>query len=365
MLVAVTGGTGFLGAHTVAALLRHGHRVRLLARDPARVPAALGPLGVDPAAVDVVHGDVADPAAAARLVSGVDGLLHAAGVYTFDPRRRTELRRVNERGTDVVLGAARRGRTGRIVHVSTVGALYPAADGTIGPDTPVGRSREAYLASKAAAETIARRHRAEGAPVTITRPPALLGPHDPHLGDQNARLRDLLRGLTPIWPAGGLPLGDVRDSAELHARLFDGPAAPGPDFFGPGEFVATREYLATVRAVTGRRLPAVFLPARALTGVGRAADLLQRWWPAHLPVQYGAIHVCAVAVPVEPGAPAAGVPARPLAETVADTVAWLAATGRLTARRAGRAARPAEARSTVPAAGAGSAGAGPTGKALA
>ncbi|WP_328450691.1 NAD-dependent epimerase/dehydratase family protein [Amycolatopsis sp. NBC_00438] len=382
----MTGGTGFLGAHTVAALLRHGHRVRVLARDPARVPAALVPLGVAPGAVEVVRGDVTDPAAAARFVSDVDGLLHAAGVYTFDPRRRTELRRVNEHGTDVVLGAARRARISRIVHVSTVGALYPAAAGTIGPGSPAGASREPYLASKTAAETIARRHGA-----TITRPPALLGPHDPHLGDQNARLRDLLRGLTPIWPTGGLPIGDVRDSAELHARLFDGGASAGREYFGPGTFVTTREYLATVRAVTGLRLPAVFLPPAALSGVGRAADALQRIWPRPVPVQYGAIHVCAVAVPVEAGAPDAGVAPRPLAETVADTVNWLAESGALRARRAGAAfaresalrrrgapeagdtaaggagpaAPPTSAPSTVPAAGSGTTGSGPIGKAVA
>ncbi|WP_410569636.1 SDR family NAD(P)-dependent oxidoreductase [Amycolatopsis sp. cmx-4-61] len=333
MFIAVTGGTGFLGAHTVRALLRHGHRVRLLARRPDRVAAALAPLGVAPDAVGVVEGDVTDPAAAARLVSGVDGLLHAAGVYTFDPRRRAGLR-VNEHGTEVVLAAARAAGVGRLVHVSTVGTLYPTTAPAVGPGSPLGRSREPYLASKTAAERIARRYGA-----AITRPPALLGPHDPHLGDQNARLRDLLRGLMPLWPTGGLPLGDVRDNAELHARLFDG--VPGTEFFGPGSFVTTREYVATVRAVTGRVLPAAFCPARALAFAGRAADALQRCWPGRLPVQGGAIHVCEVAVPVVAGAPDAGVPARPLAETVADTVRWLAETGALGARRAGRLAHRA------------------------
>ncbi|MEU0532478.1 SDR family NAD(P)-dependent oxidoreductase [Amycolatopsis tolypomycina] len=342
MFVAVTGGTGFLGAHTVRALLRHGHRVRLLARRPDRVAAALAPLGIAPEQVDVVPGDVTDPAAAARLVSGVDGLLHAAGVYTFDPRRRAELRRVNEHGTEVVLAAARAAGVARIVHVSTVGTLYPAAAPSIGPGTPPGSSREPYLASKTAAERIAGEYGA-----TITRPPALLGPHDPHLGDQNARLRDLLRGLMPLWPTGGLPLGDVRDNAELHARLFDG--VDGTEFFGPGTFVTTREYLAAVREVTGRRLPAAFFPARALTVAGRAADVLQRCWPGRLPVQYGAIHVCAVAVPVEPAAPSAGVVARPLAETLADTVRWLAGSGALAPRRAGRAVAGFGAAAGVPA----------------
>ncbi|MET9001561.1 SDR family NAD(P)-dependent oxidoreductase [Amycolatopsis sp. NPDC004169] len=358
MLVAVTGGTGFLGAHTVRALLRHGHRVRLLARRPDRVAAALAPLGVAPDAVDVVEGDVTDPAAAARLVSGVDGLLHAAGVYTFDPRRRAALRRVNEHGTEVVLAAALAARVGRLVHVSTVGTLYPTTAPAIGPGSPLGRSREPYLASKTAAERIARRYGA-----VVTRPPALLGPHDPHLGDQNARLRDLLRGLMPLWPTGGLPLGDVRDNAELHARLFDG--VPGAEFFGPGSFVTTREYVGTVRAVTGRVLPAAFAPARALAFAGRAADVLQRCWPGRLPVQGGAIHVCEVAVPVVAGAPDARVPARPLAETVADTVRWLADTGALSARRAGRLAAPAVPLSPAPpVTPAGPVGSGATGKAL-
>jgi dihydroflavonol-4-reductase len=340
MLIAVTGGTGFLGAHTVAALLRRGHRVRLLARDASGVARALAGPGADSSTVDVQVGDVTDPAAAGRLVAGADALLHAAGVYTFDSRRKAELWRVNAEGTEVVLGAARRAGTGRIVHVSTVGALYPTDRPTIGPASPAGEPREPYLASKAAAERIARQHRAGGAPVTITYPPALLGPHDPHLGDQNARLRDLLRGLMPIWPSGGLPIGDVRDSAELHARLLGEPAAAAPAAFGPGRFLTTREYLAAARSATGRRLPAVFLPPAAMAPVGRLADLVQHAWPWHIPAEYGAIYVCATAVPVDGDAPTQGVRARPAGDTVRDTVAWLHATGRLTARQAGAAARP-------------------------
>jgi nucleoside-diphosphate-sugar epimerase len=296
---------------------------------------------VDPAAVDVVIGDVTDPVAVAEAVRGADAVLHAAAVYSFDSRDREALRRTNVRGTELVLDAARRACGGPIVHVSSVGALFPSAKDTIGPWSPVGRPRETYLASKAAADEVARRHQDDGAPVLISYPPALLGPDDPHLGDQNARLRDLVRGLMPIWPRGGLPLGDVRDTAALHADLVTRPPGGGTRFFGQGTFMSTKDYLVTVRAVTGRRLPTVFLPARAMFPIGRLADLAQRAWPWHIPAEYGALYVCAVAVPWATGTPAAQGTPRPFGETVRDTLRWLYETGHLRAAAAGTAATAA------------------------
>jgi nucleoside-diphosphate-sugar epimerase len=338
-VVCVTGGTGFVGAHSVAAILLAGHRVRLLVRDGSAVRRALEPLGIPTeaisGAVELVHGDVLDEEAVARAVRGADTVLHAAGVYTFDSRRRGDMARTNESGTAIVLEQARRAAVRRTVHVSTVGALFPAS-GPLDADTPVGEAHEPYLASKAAAERVARRHQDDGDPVVITYPPALLGPNDPRIGDQTGRLRDTLRGLTPIWPAGGFPLGDVRDTAALHASLVGG-AGPGR-YFGPGRYVLTGEYLETLRAVTGRRLPAVRLPARALLPVGAFASALRRVWPWHIPAEYGAILTCACATPVRGTAPTGGVDARPLAETLVDTVGWLYRAGLISDRAAGRVA---------------------------
>ena len=47
MRVAVTGGTGFVGAYTVQAFLAAGHEVTVLVRDPDRIDETLGTLGVD------------------------------------------------------------------------------------------------------------------------------------------------------------------------------------------------------------------------------------------------------------------------------------------------------------------------------
>lgn len=341
MLVVITGGTGYLGAHSVAAVRRAGHQVRLLVRDPARLATALQPLGVDPADVEHVTGDISDPGAVRRAVTGADALLHAAGSYSFDSRRHATMRAANVTGTAVVLGEARKAGLDPIVHVSTFGALLPAGSAIISADAPVGRPRETYLRSKAEADSIARSHQADGAPVIITYPLATLGPYDPHVGDQVGRLRATLLGLMPMWPDGGFPIGDVRDVARLHAAVLTADSAPRR-LLACGRYVSTREYRAALRAVTGRRLPSITLPAAGMLPVGRLATAAQRMVPVHIPAEYGAIYTCRIASGVQVDNTAAesllGDPGIPLARTLTDTVRWLHRTGRLTARQAGRAA---------------------------
>src|SRR6516165_9636752 len=143
MLVLVTGGTGYIGSHAVAALAGAGHRIRVLARSAEKVPAALGPLGVH--GVETAIGDVTEPAAVERALEGCDAVLHAASVFSLDARRADEMNSVNVRGTDIVLGTAHRLGLDPIVHVSSEVALLPPADGEVlTPDSPVHQPSSAY-----------------------------------------------------------------------------------------------------------------------------------------------------------------------------------------------------------------------------
>ncbi|MQS10762.1 NAD(P)H-binding protein [Streptomyces kaniharaensis] len=95
MLVSVTGGTGFVGVHSVAEIVRRGHRVRMLVRDPAAAERVLATLAVDPAAVDLLASDVTEERDVRRAVAGADAVLHAASVYSFDSRRHAAMRATN------------------------------------------------------------------------------------------------------------------------------------------------------------------------------------------------------------------------------------------------------------------------------
>jgi nucleoside-diphosphate-sugar epimerase len=245
------------------------------------------------------------------------------------------MREVNARGTEIVLNAARAAGAARVVYVSSVVALMPSPR-PLSADSPVGRPRETYFASKAAAEVIARRHQADGAPVVITYPPALLGPHDPHVGDQTTRVRNVLRGLMPLWPLGGFPVGDVRDTATMHAELLSTGSNGQNRYFGPGRYLSTREFVRTLRQVTGRRLPTGYLPATAMLPIGLMTGLLQRVWPFHIPAEYGGLYICMCAARVSESASVPlGIRPRPAAETMADTVRWLHEQGLLSDRQAG------------------------------
>jgi dihydroflavonol-4-reductase len=124
--ILVTGGTGFVGGHCVAALLDAGHEVVLLARERSRVAAALTPLRITDERVHVVLGDVLDRDAVERAVSDAEALLHAANVFTFHAAHAERMRRVNVDGTRIVLESAVAGGLDPVVHVSTTLALLPA-----------------------------------------------------------------------------------------------------------------------------------------------------------------------------------------------------------------------------------------------
>jgi dihydroflavonol-4-reductase len=136
MRVLVTGGTGFVGSHTVAALVEGGHEVRLLVRARQRVAAALAPLGLQAADLDTTVGDVTDPAAIDQAVRGCEAVVHAGSVYSLDSRDAGRIRQVNVRGTDLVLGAAHRAGLDPIVYVSSIVAMLPSGGRTLTPDSP-------------------------------------------------------------------------------------------------------------------------------------------------------------------------------------------------------------------------------------
>jgi dihydroflavonol-4-reductase len=336
--VLVTGGTGYVGSHSIAALARAGHRIRVLARSPERIPAALGPLGVE--GVETAVGDVTEPAAVGRALEGCDAVLHAASVFSLDARRADEMTSVNVRGTEIVLGTAHRLGLDPIVHVSSELALLPPAAGEIlTADSPVRRPPVPYCRSKADSEVVARSFQAMDAPVVSVMPAGLWGPQDPHLGEGVTLATNVLRNRYPVVMRAGMHVADVRDVAAVLAAVMQ-PGRGPRSYLVAGHYVTMPDLIRTLGDLTGRRLPFVTMPAWFLAGFGRAADLVQRRLKTRLPWSAESIWVvnCDARCDDSKTRDELRLEPRPLRETFVDTIEWLVETGHLTPREAGRVA---------------------------
>ncbi|HEY8478023.1 MAG TPA: NAD-dependent epimerase/dehydratase family protein [Chloroflexota bacterium] len=336
MRVMVTGGTGFVGSHTVAELARAGHGVRLLVRSAARVRPALAPLGVE--GVDgVVEGDVTDPEAVERALDGCDAVVHCASVYSLDPRATAAIRRTNVRAAEVVLGAACGRGLDPVVHVSSHVALLGAIGAVLTPDSPPTFPPGAYARSKADSDRVARRFQEAGAPVVITYPGAVVGPHDPHFGESCQTIRNVLRGLLPLAVDGSLPITDVRDLAKLHVAVLERGRGPRR-YMATARDLTTREMFELAARLTGRGLSTIVLPAWALLPLVRLVDALQVILPFRLPFNAQMVYTISRRPRLDDSLTRQtfGLHPRDLEATIVDTVRWMVEVGRLPRYLAGK-----------------------------
>lgn len=338
MKVLVTGATGFVGAHTVAALLAAGHDARLLVRTPERVAPALAPLGVADQ-VEIISGDVTDASSVRTALAGCDAVIHAAALVTFDRREAERARHVNVEGTRTVLTEASQAGLDPVVYVSSVSALHPPTQPVLTPDSPVQASAELYAGSKAGGELVARQLQSEGAPVVITYPGGVWGPNDPNFGEQTRGVMWIAKLAYVPQTTGGYLMIDVRDLGAVHAAALV--AGRGPKrYMAGGNFFTGNELAALVSSVLSRRVVATFSPGWMLRAVGRAGDAVQSRIKVQLPFTAEGMATLVRTVPTDDALTKKELALvwRDPAVTVADTIRWLGTSGRISARQAGRVA---------------------------
>ncbi|HTJ68593.1 MAG TPA: NAD-dependent epimerase/dehydratase family protein [Actinospica sp.] len=256
--VLVTGGTGFLGTHTVVRLLTEGHRVRTTVRSldrAAEVRAAVELAGVPTSVADerleIVAADLAADAGWPEAVDGCTYVLHVASpFYTVDLEHADELIGPARDGSLRVLRAARDAGVQRVVLTSSFAAVgyspkpggrYDETDWTNPADT-----ESAYVRSKVIAEAAAWdfvRGEGGGLELTVINPTGIFGPVlSPRLSSSVALVKAMIEGAHPPVPRVYFGVVDVRDAAALHVRAMTEPRAAGERFLASsGEAVSFRQ----------------------------------------------------------------------------------------------------------------------------
>jgi nucleoside-diphosphate-sugar epimerase len=262
----VTGGAGFIGSHISEALVKRGHRVRVVDSLVTGYRHNLRD------GVEFTQGDLADPAVARAAVRDIDYVVHQAAIPSV-PRsvdRPEESHRANVDATLQVLLASRDAKVKRVVFAgssSVYGNTEVLPKTEVMPTNPLSPYALQKLMSEMYLQMFTRLY---GLETVTTRYFNVFGPRQdpgsPYSGVISLFIKALTEGTRPIIYGDG---GQTRDFTYV-TNVVDGVirAAETPGVGGHVFNVATHsrislnELLATLKKIFGSNVEPIYKDAR-------------------------------------------------------------------------------------------------------
>jgi dihydroflavonol-4-reductase len=252
----VTGGTGFIGANVVRALLDEGHQVRALVR-PASDRSNLGGLPIE-----IVEGDLDDKPSLTERIAGCEAVFHLAAHYSLWARDRAEIYRVNVDATSRLLAADLEALFLPLIKTRKDAENGEPGSGSVADESTVTNLNSLvsdYKKSKYLAEAAARAAIRDGLDVVIVNPSTPVGPYDIKPTPTGDIIRRFLQGRMPFYVHTGLNLIDVADVARGHLRAYER-GKKGERYILGSRNLTLREMLEILSSITGLPAPRFAIP---------------------------------------------------------------------------------------------------------
>ncbi len=182
-MVLVTGGTGLVGSHLLAGLVRRGVEVRALKRpgsDIGLVDDIIAFYGIEKRSeIQWIDGDIEDYYSLKDALKGVDKIYHAAAMVSMNARMQRKLREVNETGTINLINASIEQGVKKFGYVSSIATLGNSINGYLVDESCFWQADEKhneYAESKFRAEMEVKRATMEGLKTVVVNPSFIIGP---------------------------------------------------------------------------------------------------------------------------------------------------------------------------------------------
>lgn len=272
MTTLVTGASGFVGSAVLRELLDAGHEVRALLRSTS------DRANLEGLPVEVVAGDLLDPASLERAVTGCEALFHVAADYRLWTPRPEEIYETNVTGTRNIMAAAANAGVSRVVYTSSVATLGTNRNGTpADEETPVTLDDMIghYKRSKFLAEAEVRELAGKGFAVVIVNPSAPVGPRDIRPTPTGRMIVEAAAGRMPAYVDTGLNIVHVDDVAIGHRLAFER-GQVGERYILGGSNLSLREILGEIAAIVGRPPPRIRLPHNLVLAIAYVAEAVTR-----------------------------------------------------------------------------------------
>ncbi len=270
-MIAVTGANGLLGSYLVRKL--HAAQVPFVALKRKNSDTSLLR---DLKEITWREADILDPLSLEEALASVSGVIHNAGLVSFNPRDKKKLMRVNVEGTRNIVDACLNLTIARLLYVSSVSAL-----GRQKGQERIDESNQwkdstyntLYAESKYKAELEVFRGQEEGLSTVIVNPSVILAPSD--WTRSSAKLFRYVWNERLFYTEGTMNVVDVRDVAEIVFRLYHS-NTEGERFILSAESIGIKNFMDKTAALLQKQSPRIKI-SRNLLKVVAGAESLRSW----------------------------------------------------------------------------------------
>lgn len=262
-MIAVSGATGFLGAHVVCCLLKKGHTVRAFKRNTSKLDEfnyiysiQFGNTTIHPN-LHWVDADVLDVPSLEEALTDVTEVYHCAAMVSFHKKDKYLMHQINVQGTANMVNVSLLKGVKKFAHISSIAALGREKSGVQVSEQSKwvdSKLNSNYAISKYKAELEVWRGAEEGLNVTIVNPGVILGSGDWHKG--SCALFNLVYKGMPFYTHGINGYVDVLDVANASIQLME-QSIFNERFVLVAENVSMETFLNTAADALGKKRPTI------------------------------------------------------------------------------------------------------------
>lgn len=319
-MIFVTGAAGHIGNVLVRELVSRGYDVRALALPGEDVRALAD------SKPEIVEANILDYPALKGAMKGAEVVFHLASLVALVPDQFEMMQKVNIEGTANVIKACVENGVKRLIYTSSIHAYGRpdkklVIDESLPFDTQTGRG--GYDQTKAKASEMVLEAAKAGLNAVILAPTGVIGPYDFKRSEMGEMTNYWMKSTPTFSMDGAYDFVDVRDVVEAHINAMDRGEA-GQAYLLPGHRVTVREYRRMIQDACSTCSREFYVPikfARIFAPLAERIYRITKTRPRFTRYSIETLMSNSI-VTGDKAVEVLGYRARPIEETVRDSVEW-------------------------------------------
>lgn len=270
--VFVTGADGMLGTCVCIELLKRNYSIKAL------VLSKKSDSEINNYPIEQVEGNILDEEKLIHAMAGTDFVIHVAAATNVWPRKNKNVVKINFKGTQNLVSAAKKAKIKRFVHIGSASSFQNGRWNKAGDENTIIKNRKGlldYVISKLDTQIwLQNEFRENRFPVIIVCPTFMIGPYD-SLPSSGKILLSFFNGQLPAFTSGGKNFVNTEDvaSAVVNALKM---GRLGESYIAGNENLTYRDFLQKAAEISGRKFDIIKSPNLITLIIGFSQSVISR-----------------------------------------------------------------------------------------